>query len=180
MGRLPECAHFYDKAQIEERKRERRRPVAPTSSSHRRRSPAQVSRDRPFGPRCHFVGASGIYPSNLRTSSDSSLGGLANALSGLENALGGLTATPDDVFSWVGGGGSAFLGNGARFGSNTAMWWSVFGRVSRTSWRGKREISSVSCADGKTVASAVSRRGICAARAQAQIRPKTWPRHVLI
>ena len=51
----------------------------------------------------YFVGASGIHPSSLRTSSDSSLGGLANASGGLANALGGRTATPDDVFLWGGG-----------------------------------------------------------------------------
>ena len=66
-------------------------------------------RYRPTGPSdlyVYFVGASGIHPSNLQTSSDSSLGGLANALGGLANALGGLTATPDDVFSWGGEGSS--------------------------------------------------------------------------
>ena len=45
-----------------------------------------------------------MHPSSLRTSSDSSLGGLANALGELTNALGGLMATPDDVFSWRGEG----------------------------------------------------------------------------
>ena len=63
----------------------------------------------------YFVGSSGIHPSSLRTSSDSSLGGLANASGRLANALGGLAATPDDGFAWGGGGASAFLGNGARF-----------------------------------------------------------------
>ena len=47
----------------------------------------------------YFVGASETHPSRLRISSDSSLGGLANASGGLANALGGLAATPDDVFS---------------------------------------------------------------------------------
>ena len=54
----------------------------------------------------YFAGASGIHPS-LRTSSDSSLGGLVNAPGGLANALDGLTATPDDGFAWGGGGGLA-------------------------------------------------------------------------
>ena len=54
-----------------------------------------------------LVGTSGTHPSQLRTSSDSSLGGLAIASGGLANALGGLATTPDDVFSWGGGGGSA-------------------------------------------------------------------------
>ena len=45
----------------------------------------------------YLVSVSGIHPSRLQTSSDSSLGGLANA-------LGGLATTPDDVF-FVGGGG---------------------------------------------------------------------------
>ena len=54
----------------------------------------------------YFVGASGINPSRLRTPSDSSLGGLANASGGLANVLCGLAATPDGVF-FVGGGGSA-------------------------------------------------------------------------
>ena len=45
----------------------------------------------------YFVGASGIHP-RLRTSSDSSLGGLANASGGQATAFGGLAATPDDVF----------------------------------------------------------------------------------
>ena len=35
------------------------------------------------------------------------MGGLATASGGLANALGGLATTPDDVFSWGGGGGSA-------------------------------------------------------------------------
>ena len=62
----------------------------------------------------YFVGASEVHRSSLRTSSDSSLGGLLNASGGQANALGGLKATPDDVFSWGGGEeGSAFLGNGA-------------------------------------------------------------------
>ena len=51
----------------------------------------------------YFVGASGIHPSQLRTSSDSSLGGLATASGGLANALGGPATTPDDV-CFVGGG----------------------------------------------------------------------------
>ena len=51
----------------------------------------------PWGLAAYFVGASGIHP-RLRTSSDSSLGGLANVSGGLANALGGLAATPDDVF----------------------------------------------------------------------------------
>ena len=55
----------------------------------------------------YFVGASGIHPSRLRTSSDSSLGGLATTSGGLANALGGLTTTPDDVAFVGGGGGSA-------------------------------------------------------------------------
>ena len=55
----------------------------------------------------YFVGTSGIHPSCVQTSSDSSLGGLANALGGLANALGGLTATPDDVFFVEGGGGGS-------------------------------------------------------------------------
>ena len=46
----------------------------------------------------YFVGASGVHP-RLRTSSDSSLGGLAKASGGLANAFGGLAATSDDVFS---------------------------------------------------------------------------------
>ena len=50
----------------------------------------------------YYAGASGIPP-RLRTSSDSSLGGLANASDGLANALGGLAATPDDVFFVRGG-----------------------------------------------------------------------------
>ena len=48
----------------------------------------------------YFVGASGIYPSRLRTSSDSNFGRLANASGGLANVLGGLATTPDDIFSW--------------------------------------------------------------------------------
>ena len=50
----------------------------------------------------YSVGTSGIYPSRLRTSSDSNFGGLANASGGLANVLGGLAATPDDIFSWGG------------------------------------------------------------------------------
>ena len=57
----------------------------------------------------YFVGASGIHPSSLQTSSDSSLGGLADALGRLVTALGGPTATPDDVVFVRGGGRSAFL-----------------------------------------------------------------------
>ena len=51
----------------------------------------------PSGLAVYFVGASGIHL-KLRTSSDCSLGGLANASDGLANALGGLAATPDDLF----------------------------------------------------------------------------------
>ena len=57
----------------------------------------------------YLVDARGIHPSSLQTSSDSSLGGLADALGGLATALGGLTATPDDVLFVRGGGRSAFL-----------------------------------------------------------------------
>ena len=56
----------------------------------------------PSGLAVYFVGASGIYP-RLRTSSDSSLGGLASASGGRANALGRLAATPDDVFFVRGG-----------------------------------------------------------------------------
>ena len=71
------------------------------------------------------------------------------------------------------------FGKRSKIWNSMAMWWSAIGRANRASWRRKREVSSVSCADGKTVASAVSRRGTCAARTQAQLRPKMWPRHVL-
>ena len=62
-----------------------------------------------------------------------------------------------------------------------------YGNVVEHYWAGelkqvggeKHEISSASCADGKTVASAVSLRGIYAARAQAQLRLKMRPQHVL-
>ena len=53
----------------------------------------------------YFVSTSGIHPTRLRTSSDSSLGGLANASGGLASVLGGLAATLDDVFFVVVGGG---------------------------------------------------------------------------
>ena len=56
----------------------------------------------PSGLAVYFVGARGIHP-RLRTSSDSSLGGLASASGGLANALGGLVATPDDGFFVKGG-----------------------------------------------------------------------------
>ena len=59
----------------------------------------------PSGLAVYFVGASGIHP-RLRTSSDSSLGGLAKASGGLANASGGLAATPDDVY-FVSGGRSS-------------------------------------------------------------------------
>ena len=96
------------KHQIEERKRERRRPVAPPSSSHRRRYSARYGLTDPSNLDVYFVGASGIHPSRLQTSSDSSLGGLVTASSGgLANALGGLAPTPDDVFFRGGGGGSS-------------------------------------------------------------------------
>ena len=49
---FPERVHFYAEAQIEERERERRRPVATPSPSYHRRPSAQISPDRPFGPRC--------------------------------------------------------------------------------------------------------------------------------
>ena len=92
------------KHQIEERKRERRRPVAPPSSSHRRRYSARYGLTDPSDLDVYVVGASGIHPSRLRTSSDSSLGGLVTASGGPANALGGLAPTPDDVFFFVGGG----------------------------------------------------------------------------
>ena len=56
----------------------------------------------PSGLAVYFVGASGIHP-RLRTSSDSSLGGLANVSGGLANALGGLAASPNDGFFVRGG-----------------------------------------------------------------------------
>ena len=92
------------KHQIEERRRGRRHPVAPPSSSHRRRYSARYGLTEPSDLDGYFVGASGIHPSRLRTSSDSSLGGLVTASGGLANALGGLAPTPDDVFFFVGGG----------------------------------------------------------------------------
>ena len=92
------------KHQIEERKRERRRPVAPPSSSHSRRYSARYGLTDPSDLDVYFVGASRTHPSRLRTSSDSSLGGPVTASGGLANALGGLTTTPDDVFFREGGG----------------------------------------------------------------------------
>ena len=92
------------KHQIEERKRERRRPVAPPSSSHRRRYSARYGLTDPSNLDVYFIGASGIHPSRLQTSSDSSLGGLVTASGGLANALGGLAPTPDEVFFFRGGG----------------------------------------------------------------------------
>ena len=97
---------FMLKHQIEERKRKRRRPVTPPSSSHRRKYSARYGLTGPSDLDVYFVGASGSHPSRLRTSSDSSLGGLVTASGGLANALGGLAPTPDDVF-FVGGGGSS-------------------------------------------------------------------------
>ena len=94
---------FTLKHQIEKRKRERRRPVARPSSSHRRRYSARYGLTDPSDLDIYFVGASGVHPSRLRTSSDSSLGGLATASGGLANALGGLATTPDDVFFRGGG-----------------------------------------------------------------------------
>ena len=91
------------KHQIEERKRERRRPVAPPSSSHRRRYSARYGLTDPSDLDVYFVGASGIHPSRLRTSSNSSLGGLVIASGGLENALGGLATSPDNVLFRGGG-----------------------------------------------------------------------------
>ena len=91
------------KHQIEERKRERRRPVAPPFSSHRRRYSARYDLTDSSDFDVYFVGASRIHPSRLRTSSDSSLGGLVTASGGLANALGGLATSPDDVlFRWGG------------------------------------------------------------------------------
>ena len=95
------------KHQIEKRKRARRRPVAPPSSSHRRRYSARYGLTDPSDLDVYFVGASGIHPSRLRTSSDSSLGGLVTASGGLANALGGLAPTPDDGFFRGGGEGAA-------------------------------------------------------------------------
>ena len=93
--------------QIEEHERERRRPVAPPSSSHRRRYSARYGPTDPSKLDVYFVGANGIHPSRLRTSSDSSLGGLVTASGGLANALGGLAPTPDDVLFFRGGGEEA-------------------------------------------------------------------------
>ena len=86
---------------------ERRRPVAPPSSSHRRRYSARYGLTDPSDPDVYFVGASGIHPSRLRTWSDSSLGGLVTASGGLANALGRLAPTPDYVFFMGGGRSSA-------------------------------------------------------------------------
>ena len=68
--------------------------------------------------------------------------------------------------------GKDFLGNRAGPGAVRQCGGALLGGQTEASRRGKREIPSVSCADGKTIASAVSRQGICAARAQAQLRPK--------
>ena len=95
---------YTQKHQIEERKRERRRPVPPPSSSHRRRYSDRYGLTDPSDLDVYFVGASGIHPSRLRTSSDSNLGGLVTASGGLANALGGLATTPT-MFFFVGGGG---------------------------------------------------------------------------
>ena len=103
MGLLPEHVNFYAQAQIEDGESERRRPVAPPSSSHRRRYSARYGLTDPSDLDVYFVGSSGIHPSRLRTSSDSSLGGLVTASGGLANALGGLATTPDDVFFRGGG-----------------------------------------------------------------------------
>ena len=98
---------FTLKHQIEERKLERRRPVAPPSSSHRRRYSSRYGLTDPSDLDVYFVGASGIPPSRLRTSSDSSLGALVTASGGLANTLGGLATTPEDVLFRGGGRGVA-------------------------------------------------------------------------
>ena len=61
----------------------------------------------PSGLDVYFVAASGIHPSRLRISLDSSLDGLATVSGGLANALGGLAKTPSDVFFRGGGQGVA-------------------------------------------------------------------------
>ena len=55
------------------------------------------------------------------------------------------------------------------------MWWSAIGRVSRSKLTGKREIPSALCADDKTVASAVNRQGIYAARTQLSCDSRCGP-----
>ena len=98
---------------IEERKRERRRPVAPPSSSHRRRYSARYGLTDPSDLDVYFVGASGIHPSRLRTSSDSSFGWTGHRLWRTGKRFGWTGANPRRCFffSWGGGGNSACAQN---------------------------------------------------------------------
>ena len=96
--------YVYAKAQTEESQRQRRHPVAPSSSSYRRNSSGQVLSNRPLGPECLCHRNTPLKTSNIV---GLKLGGLDNALGGLPNALGGLATTPRRCFVRGGGGGSA-------------------------------------------------------------------------
>ena len=92
---------FTLKHRFEERERERRRPVAPTFPCYRRRSSAQISPDRPLGPRCLFHRCQRNSPVTTSNIVGLKVGLTGHRLSGgLANALGALATTPDDVSSW--------------------------------------------------------------------------------
>ena len=95
--------YVYAKAQTEESQRQRRHPVAPSSSSYRRNSTGQVLSNRPLGPECLCHRNTPLKTSNIV---GLKLGGLDNALGGLPNALGGLATTPRRCFVRGGGGGA--------------------------------------------------------------------------
>ena len=95
------------KAQIEERERERQRPVAPPFSSHRRRSSAQISHHRPFGPRCLLRRCQRnplLQPSNIV---GLKFGWTGQRLGWTGKRSGWTSATPDDVVFLGGRGGVA-------------------------------------------------------------------------
>ena len=107
MVSFSERVHFYAEAQIEERKRERRRSVAPPSPSHRRRSPAQVSPDRPLGPRCLLRRHQRNLPFKTSNIVGLKFGGTGHRLGWTGKRFGWTCDNPRQCFFRRGGGSSA-------------------------------------------------------------------------
>ena len=92
---------------IEERERERRRPVAPPSPSHRRRCSAQISPDRPLGPRCLLRRCQRKSPGTTSNIVGLKLGWTGHRLWWTDKRFWWTGDNPDDACFRGGGGRSA-------------------------------------------------------------------------
>ena len=103
------------KHQIEERKRERPRPVAPPSSSHRRRYSARYGLTDPLGPRCLLRRCQRNSPVTTSNIVGLKLGWTGHRLWRTGKRFGWTGANPRRCFffffSWGGGGSSACAQN---------------------------------------------------------------------